>query len=200
MAPANPSETWVGGVRFALDSSRYKVLGLLGQGSFGTVAAGIDRNTGKKLAIKHISPVAGDRSDARHILREVVIMRLLRYHPNVSRKSHARGECKRRCVPRLHRTLLFNFSLCRKVVWSSCYPSVLRCFLSQYWSCVLRLIASSSGSAQFAALTSQHISTSSQSQITLAAGATCFLFECSDFLIHRETRTSISLGTVNMQL
>ena len=37
---------------------RYKVLDLLGQGSFGTVATGVDRKTGKRLAIKHIHPMA----------------------------------------------------------------------------------------------------------------------------------------------
>lgn len=62
---------------------RYEVLGLLGQGSFGTVATATDRETGKKLAIKHIHPIAGSRSGARHILREVSIMRALRCQPNV---------------------------------------------------------------------------------------------------------------------
>lgn len=64
----------------------YTVLGLLGQGgAFGaTVAAGLERKTGKKVAIKHIYPIATDRASARHILREVTIMRLLRCHPSVS--------------------------------------------------------------------------------------------------------------------
>lgn len=75
--------TEIGGVRFEVDD-RYEVLGLLGQGSFGTVATATDRETGKKLAIKHIHPIAGSHSGARHILREVIIMRALRYHPNVS--------------------------------------------------------------------------------------------------------------------
>lgn len=78
-------EKWIGGVKFDLDD-RYEVFGLLGQGSFGTVAAALDRETGKKLAIKHIHPIADSRSGARHILREVTIMKLLRYHPNVRKK------------------------------------------------------------------------------------------------------------------
>lgn len=76
------SSTMINGVGFKLDN-RYKVLGLLGRGSFGTVAAGLDKKTGKKVAIKHIYPIANSRSEARHILREVTIMRLLRWHPNV---------------------------------------------------------------------------------------------------------------------
>lgn len=73
----------LGGVSFD-PGDPYMILGLLGQGAFGAVAAGLERETGKRLAIKHICPIAADRSGARHILREVTIMRLLRYHPNVS--------------------------------------------------------------------------------------------------------------------
>ena len=66
---------------------RYKVLDLLGQGSFGTVATGVDRKTGKRLAIKHIHPMAHTPCRARHILREVTIMRILQHHPNVRWKQ-----------------------------------------------------------------------------------------------------------------
>lgn len=65
---------------------RYTVLDLLGQGSFGTVAASVDRETGKRLAIKHIHPMAHTPCRARHILREVTIMRILQHHPNVRYK------------------------------------------------------------------------------------------------------------------
>lgn len=81
------NEARIGGVAFTIDKKRYKVNKLLGCGSFGVVAAGLDRKTGKNVAIKRISPFADEASDARHILREVVIMRLLRYHPNVSRRE-----------------------------------------------------------------------------------------------------------------
>lgn len=64
-------------------SGRYKVLGLLGHGSFGTVAAGLNRETGKKLAITRIHPIAGSISGARHILKEITTMRVLQHHPNV---------------------------------------------------------------------------------------------------------------------
>ncbi|CAM9900262.1 unnamed protein product, partial [Sphacelaria rigidula] len=79
------SGTQIGGVVFTIDPNRYKVVGLLGCGSFGVVAAGLERKTGGKVAIKRICPIADRASDARHILREVSIMRLLRHHPNVSR-------------------------------------------------------------------------------------------------------------------
>jgi len=72
----------VGGVLFEV-GDRYEVLGLLGQGSFGIVAAGLERGTGKKLAIKRVQPIAVSCSGARHVLRELAIMRALRYHPNV---------------------------------------------------------------------------------------------------------------------
>lgn len=74
--------TEIGGAHFTV-GDQYEVRDLLGQGSFGTVVTATDRNTGKKLAIKHINPIAGSRSGATHILREVSIMRALRRHPNV---------------------------------------------------------------------------------------------------------------------
>lgn len=67
-------------------SDRYEVLGLLGQREFGTVAVGLDRQTGKKLAITHIHPIAVSRSRARYILREITTMRVLQHHPNVRRQ------------------------------------------------------------------------------------------------------------------
>lgn len=85
------SEARIGGVRFTIDTKRYKVVELLGCGSFGVVAAGLDRKTKKYVAIKRIHPIADKASDARHILREVAIMRLLRYHPNVSCRGGACG-------------------------------------------------------------------------------------------------------------
>lgn len=74
--------TEIGGALFEVGDG-YDVLDLLGEGSFGTVATATDRETGTKVAIKRIHPIAGSRSGARHILREVSIMRALRYHPNV---------------------------------------------------------------------------------------------------------------------
>lgn len=79
----NQLSTEIGGVLFEVND-RYQVLGLLGRGSFGTVAAATELGTGKKLAIKRIHPIASSRLGARRILREVGIMRALRHHPNVS--------------------------------------------------------------------------------------------------------------------
>lgn len=81
-----------GGVSFALDNTRYKLVGLLGRGAFGVVAAGLDRRTGNSVAIKRIYPIADNVSGARHILREVTIMRLLRQHPNVSAGNDSQSE------------------------------------------------------------------------------------------------------------
>lgn len=85
-ADGSSSETpcTIGGVSFTLDDKRYKVVGLLGRGTFGVVAAGLDKRTGNTVAIKRICPITHKASGARHILREVAIMRLLRHHPNVS--------------------------------------------------------------------------------------------------------------------
>lgn len=56
---------------------------LLGQGPLGIVAAGVETGTGKKVAVKHIRPIAASVVGARHILREIITMRVLRCHPNV---------------------------------------------------------------------------------------------------------------------
>lgn len=82
------AEAWIGGVKFDL-GNRYKLLSLLGRGTFGTVAAGCDVESGKKVAIKHVHPIADNLSGARHILREVATMKLLRNHPNVRKRDRA---------------------------------------------------------------------------------------------------------------
>lgn len=88
----SPRERWIGGVRFALDTRRYMILKLLGRGAFGVVVAAADLRTGKNVAIKHICPIADSVSDARHILREMAIMRFLRHRPNVSRGGGTHGQ------------------------------------------------------------------------------------------------------------
>ncbi|KAL5565022.1 hypothetical protein UlMin_028186 [Ulmus minor] len=64
------------------DANRYKILEVIGKGSYGVVCAAIDTHTGEKVAIKKIHDVFEHLSDATRILREVKLLRLLR-HPDI---------------------------------------------------------------------------------------------------------------------
>ncbi|KAL8167615.1 hypothetical protein V2J09_009114 [Rumex salicifolius] len=64
------------------DASRYKILEVVGKGSYGVVGAAIDTYTGEKVAIKKINDIFEHTSDAIRILREVKLLRLLK-HPDI---------------------------------------------------------------------------------------------------------------------
>lgn len=78
-----------------LDANRYKVLEVIGKGSYGVVCAAIDRHTGEKVAIKRIHNAFENISDAIRILREIKLLRLLRHADIV--------EIKRIVLPRSKR-------------------------------------------------------------------------------------------------
>lgn len=62
---------------------KYQPLDAIGQGSYGVVCSVKNGETGEKLAIKKITPMAGDEWDATHTLREIRLMRCLGAHENV---------------------------------------------------------------------------------------------------------------------
>ncbi|GKV34411.1 hypothetical protein SLEP1_g42785 [Rubroshorea leprosula] len=64
------------------DANRYKILEVIGKGSYGVVCAAIDTHTGERVAIKKIQDVFENISDAIRILREIKLLRLLR-HPDI---------------------------------------------------------------------------------------------------------------------
>ncbi|KAJ0694857.1 putative mitogen-activated protein kinase CMGC-MAPK family [Helianthus annuus] len=64
------------------DSNRYKILEIIGKGSYGVVCAAVDTQTGEKVAIKKITNIFEHSSDAIRILREIKLLRLLR-HPDI---------------------------------------------------------------------------------------------------------------------
>ncbi|PIN05460.1 Mitogen-activated protein kinase [Handroanthus impetiginosus] len=69
------------------DASRYKILEVIGKGSYGVVCSAIDTHTGEKVAIKKIHDVFEHISDAARILREIKLLRLLR-HPDIVEIKH----------------------------------------------------------------------------------------------------------------
>ncbi|CAM8990406.1 unnamed protein product [Rhodiola kirilowii] len=64
------------------DANRYKIIEVVGKGSYGVVCAAIDTHTGEKVAIKKIQDIFEHISDAIRILREIKLLRLLR-HPDI---------------------------------------------------------------------------------------------------------------------
>ncbi|KAK4398199.1 Mitogen-activated protein kinase [Sesamum angolense] len=69
------------------DASRYKILEVIGKGSYGVVCSAIDTHTGEKVAIKKIHDIFEHISDAARILREIKLLRLLR-HPDIVEIKH----------------------------------------------------------------------------------------------------------------
>ncbi|GAB2278064.1 Mitogen-activated protein kinase 19 [Dionaea muscipula] len=64
------------------DANRYKILEVIGKGSYGIVCAAIDTHTREKVAIKKLNNIFEHISDAVRILRETKLLRLLR-HPDI---------------------------------------------------------------------------------------------------------------------
>ncbi|XP_024527404.1 mitogen-activated protein kinase 15 isoform X1 [Selaginella moellendorffii] len=69
------------------EASRYKILEVIGKGSYGVVCSATDMHTGDKVAIKKINDIFEHVSDATRILREIKLLRLLR-HPDIVEIKH----------------------------------------------------------------------------------------------------------------
>ncbi|GAB2284293.1 Mitogen-activated protein kinase 19 [Dionaea muscipula] len=69
------------------DATRYKILEVIGKGSYGVVCAAIDTQAREKVAIKKINDIFEHISDAIRILREIKLLRLLR-HPDIVEIKH----------------------------------------------------------------------------------------------------------------
>ncbi|XP_038707821.1 mitogen-activated protein kinase 17-like [Tripterygium wilfordii] len=69
------------------EASQYKILEVVGRGSYGVVVSAIDTHTGEKVAIKKMTNIFEHVSDATRILREIKLLRLLR-HPEIVEIKH----------------------------------------------------------------------------------------------------------------
>lgn len=65
---------------------KYQLLKAIGVGAYGVVMAAVDRSTGERVALKKISGVFDDSTDAKRILREIRLMMTLN-HENVSNST-----------------------------------------------------------------------------------------------------------------
>lgn len=74
----------VSGTLFTLDASYgYCDFKMVGKGSYGVVASATCGKLKKKVAIKKITPVAKHVYDAKHVLREIRLMRYMGQHVNI---------------------------------------------------------------------------------------------------------------------
>lgn len=67
-----------GGSQFRVDS-RYSYVKTLGCGAYGVVCAANDAVTGKKMAVKKVSGVFDDLTDAKRIIREMRLLRTMNH-------------------------------------------------------------------------------------------------------------------------
>ncbi len=78
------TSTLVASTVFTLDASHaYSDFKLLGKGSYGVVVSAFSERLKKKVAIKKITPVAKHVYDAKHVLREIRLMRHMGRHENI---------------------------------------------------------------------------------------------------------------------
>ena len=73
---ANEKIHYIASTTFTIDRC-YTDLKLIGKGSYGVVCSALDMSKGKKVAIKKITPMAKTVADAKHVLREVRLMRYM---------------------------------------------------------------------------------------------------------------------------
>ncbi|PNH04856.1 Mitogen-activated protein kinase 15 [Tetrabaena socialis] len=69
------------------EANRYRILEVIGKGSYGVVCSAVDNFTGEKVAIKKITNVFEHVSDATRIVREIKLLRLLK-HPDIVDIKH----------------------------------------------------------------------------------------------------------------
>ena len=84
MQKLRPNErvTYVNNTTFTLDK-RFNDFKLIGQGSYGVGCSVFDSVMGKKVAIKKVTPMAKHIDDAKHVLREIRLMRHMGKHENI---------------------------------------------------------------------------------------------------------------------
>ncbi len=77
-----PISYTISGSSFTMDS-RYRDLKAVGKGSYGLVCCARDTLTNKRVAIKKIQSMSKHAVNAKHVLREIRLMRHLSGHPNI---------------------------------------------------------------------------------------------------------------------
>ena len=92
----------------------YKDLKPVGKGSYGIVCSAVNSDTGENVAIKRVSPISAHVIDAKHVLREIRMMRCVR-------------ACVRACACVC--VVLCGILACLPTCLLACVPSCTRAFL-----------------------------------------------------------------------
>jgi serine/threonine protein kinase len=79
---ANDKVHYISSTTFTLDKN-YSDLKAIGSGSYGVVVSAFSASLNKRIAIKKITPMAKHIVDAKHVLREIRLMRHMGKHENV---------------------------------------------------------------------------------------------------------------------
>lgn len=74
LSPESSHEFEVLGTVFTVER-KYSPIKALGKGAYGVVVAAKNLESGAKVAIKKVCPMAHSRTDALHTLREIRLMR-----------------------------------------------------------------------------------------------------------------------------
>jgi len=72
-----------GATTFTLDRARFSDFKLIGQGSYGVVVSAHCAFLEKRVAIKKVTPMCRHVDDAKHVLREIRLLRHMGRHENV---------------------------------------------------------------------------------------------------------------------
>jgi serine/threonine protein kinase len=78
----NEQTHYIASTSFVLDK-RYQSLKAIGKGSYGVVCKAVDSVSGVSVAIKKVTPISRSVDDAKHVLREIRLMRHLGKHENI---------------------------------------------------------------------------------------------------------------------
>lgn len=82
ISKGNDKVHYIASTTFTIDK-KYSDLKAIGKGSYGVVCSALDGSTGKRIAIKKITPMAKHITDAKHVLREIRLMRHMGKHENI---------------------------------------------------------------------------------------------------------------------
>jgi len=78
----NEKVHYIASTTFTLDSS-FTDLKILGKGSYGVVVSAYYEKLNRKVAIKKVTPVTKHVIDAKHVLREMKLLRYMGRHENI---------------------------------------------------------------------------------------------------------------------
>ena len=75
-APPGKKNAKIFGINFLIDDC-YELTKLVGRGSYGVVASGVNKKTNQPVAIKKVTDIFANLGDTKRVLREITILSTL---------------------------------------------------------------------------------------------------------------------------